>query len=185
MSQSPINSVDLGLLIGLTSRQVRRLSRDGVLQRVGPGRHDGFDPYLCVPAFLEYVRRGAERTESIAHSRQRLIDSQFRASEFKNRQKERELVPIEQVNQCFEAAMTAVAASLDGLGGRLCNELAALADPGQISKRIFDETRRIRNTAAGALEALAGAPAGSQGAEGPDAPKRRRVGGRVSHLAAG
>lgn len=178
MSECPINSSELGRLIGLTDRQVRRLNRDGVFPREGTGRHAKFNAYICVPLFVEYVRRGAEKTTGIAESRQKYVDAQLRALELKTRQTMRELIPAEDVCQTMEATMTTVGAQLDALGGRVCSELTGITDAAVIRARIFDETRRIRNTAASALELLAGVAASREGAAGTDAKDRRRVGGR-------
>jgi hypothetical protein len=164
MTASPLNSAELGRMVGLTDWQIRRLNLDGVFPRIATGRHAGFDPYVCVPLFVEYVRRGAEKTVGLAQSRQSLVDAQRHALELKTRHSERELIPADEVSQSIEAIMTAVGASLDGLGGRVCNELATITDAAVIRQRIFDECRRIRNTAAAALEALAGVAPGSEGA---------------------
>jgi hypothetical protein len=171
MSVSPLtmNSAELGRLIGLTERQVRRLHRDGVFPRVGTGRHDGFDPFVCVPKFVEYVRQGTEKTEGIAQSRQGLIEAQRRDLELKTSERRRELLPFDEVAAAFEAAMTLIGGQLDAIGGRLCSELAAISDPATIRERVFSECRRVRNAAAGELEAFARAPARRKGARGAPA----------------
>jgi hypothetical protein len=183
MSVSPLNSADLGRLVGLTDRQVRRLNRDGIFPREGKGRHAGFDPFVCVPLFVEYVRRGAEKTTGIADSRQKYVDAQLRALELKTRHTERELIPAEEVSQGMEAAMVTLGAGLDALGGRLCSELAGITDAAVIRGRIFDECRRLRNSAASALEALAGVAASRESTSGTNAAKPRRMGGRKPRAA--
>jgi hypothetical protein len=180
MSVLPLSSIDLGRMIGRTDRQVRRLHRDGVLPKMAGKQRTKFDAFVCVPLFLAYVSQGAEKSTGVANSRQALVDAQRKALELKTRRSEGELIPAEEVAQGFEAAMTAVGASLDGIGGRLCGELATITDAAVIRARIFDECRRIRNTAASALEALAGVTAGGEGAQGAHAKVARRMGGRVS-----
>jgi hypothetical protein len=166
-------------MLGIDGRHVRRLNADGVFPRAGKGRHAAFDPFVCVPLFITYVRQGAEKTVGIAQSRQALVDSQRRALELKTRRTERELVPIEEVAQGFEAAMVAIGASLDGLGGRLCGELVGMTDVAVIRQRIFDETRRIRNTAADNLDALARVAPRSESTPGTAPKDAGRVGRRV------
>jgi hypothetical protein len=166
-------------MIGRTDRQVRRLHRDGVLPKAGKA----FDAYVCVPRFIAYLNAGAERSSSVASSRQALIEAQRKALELKTRRSERELLPAADVAQSIEAIMVAVGSQLDGLGGRVCSELAAITDAAVIRARLFDECRRIRNTAAAALDALAGPAPGSEGAEGAATPKRRRMGRRAQNLA--
>jgi len=180
-----LNSADLGRLLGIDGRHVRRLSAQGVLPRAGTGRHAMFDAFLCVPLFIAYVRQGGEKVVGIAQSRQALVEVQRRALELKTRRAEREVIPIEEAAQGFEAAMVALGAQLDGLGGRLAGELVGATDVAVIRQRIFDECRRLRNTVAGALEALAGNPARSEGTARASPKDTRRVGRRVQNLAAG
>lgn len=187
MSESlkrPLNSTELGRLLGLDGRHVRRLNADGVFPRVSnTGRHVGFDPFVVVPLYVAYVRQGAEKTVGIAQSRQALVDVQRRALELKTRKAERELVPAEEIAQGFEAVMVALGAALDGLAGRLAGELVGMTDVAGIRKRIFDETRRLRNTAADSLEALAGNPPRRQRAVRTTTQDGGRVGRRGESLA--
>jgi hypothetical protein len=183
MTDCPLSSTELGRMIGRTDRQVRRLHREGILPKMADQQRTKFDAFVCVPKFLAYVNQGAEKSASVANSRQALVDAQRKALELKTRRSEGELIPAEEVNQGVEAIMTAVGASLDGLGGRLCAELAAITDAAVIRERIFNECRRVRNTAASALEVLAGVAAGREGASGTDAAKSGRVGRRVPRAA--
>jgi hypothetical protein len=180
MSVCPLTSIELGRMLDRTERQVRRLHREGVFPKIGNSRRGRFDAYVCVPLFIAYLNQGAEKSSSVAGSRQALVDAQRKALELKTRRAERELLPAEEVAQGVEAIMTAVGTSLDGLGGRLCSELATITDAAVIRARIFDECRRIRNTAAGALEALAGIAPRSESAPSAAPTKPGRVGRRVS-----
>jgi phage terminase Nu1 subunit (DNA packaging protein) len=157
-----LSGPQLAALIGLSGRQVQRLAAEGVLPRDGRGR---YDPTKAVPAFVQYLRDGREGSGSLVEEKLRLTVAQRREIEQKTRHRARELVEIDEVDRVFAAAMVTVGSQLDGLGGRLANELSALTDPAQVREVLFRETRRIRAAAAAQLEALAGAPASGEPAE--------------------
>ncbi len=159
----------LARLLGVSDSHVRRLARTGVLPRAGASERAKFDIRVAVPAFLRYVRSGGDGSADLAEARLRLTEAQRRDLELRTRQRQRQTVDLDEVGTTFDAAMVAIGSQLDGLGGRLAGELAALNDPAVIRKRLFDETRRIRNAAADRLETLASAEAGREPATGTDA----------------
>lgn len=69
-------------------------------------------------------------------------------------EQERRLITKEEVQEITTSAMVIMATQLDGLGGRLAQQLAGESDPAVIRQVILDETRRIRATAAEELERL-------------------------------
>ena len=138
-------------LLGIGERQVRRLAAQGVLPRVGRK----FDPFACVPKFIAYLRTGAGESADLAEARLKLTEAQRRDLEVRTRQRERKLLAVDDVSNCFESAMVIVGSQLDGTAGRMCGELATISDPAVIRQRLFNECRRIRNAAADQLDALA------------------------------
>jgi hypothetical protein len=146
-----MNSADLGRLLGLSARQTRRLAQDGVLPRTG----DRFDPYQCIPAYVAHIQRRARDSATLTEARLKLTEAQRKDLELRTSEREKRLVPVEDVGNLFTATMTLVGAQLDGIAGRMCGELAGLSDPAVIRARLFDECRRVRNAAADQLEALA------------------------------
>jgi hypothetical protein len=164
----PLSAVDLARLLALSDRQVRRLYAAGVLPKVGRR----FDAFVCVPKFVAYLRTGTGDSADLSEARLKLTEAQRRDLELRTRQRSRKVVDLDEVATVFDAAMVIVASSLDGLAGRLSNELATVSEPALIRARLFDECRRIRNAAADQLEALAGTPPGresSTSASSPDA----------------
>lgn len=162
-----VSAALLGKMLRISDRHVRRLSRDGVLPRVGSGPRDGFDAVMCVPKYLTHAE--AEGAGSLTEARRRLVEAQRRDLEKKMARREGETIERAEVQRAFLSAMTAVGSQLDGLAGRLCGEIAGLSDPASIREVLFRECRRIRNAAAAELEALAGDGGRSEGAEGTPA----------------
>jgi hypothetical protein len=171
MTDKPIlmASPALARLLGVHDSHVRRLARTGVLPRAGASERAKFDIRVAVPAFVRYVRSGENASSDLAEAKLRLTEAQRRDLELRTRQRQRQTVDLDEVASAFDAAMVEIGSQLDGLGGRLAGDLAAVNDPAVIRRRLFDETRRIRNTAADRLEALASADAGREPPAGTDA----------------
>ena len=158
----------LARLLGITGRTVLRLHGIGVLPRVGKR----YDPAACVQAYLTYIKNNSEASGDLAAAKLKLTDAQRKAIELKTAATERRVVQVADVEVVLERVGVLIGTQLDGLGGRVAGQLAAESDPAAIRKVLFDECRRIRNAAAGELEALAGADphgAGDAGAAGEDA----------------
>lgn len=147
-----LSGPDLARMLSISVRTVSRLARAGVLPREGRR----YDPYKAVPAFLAYVKRGAESSTDIVQARLRLIEAQRYEIERRTRAAERRLLDADEVGAALERAGAIMGAGLDGLGGRLAGELAPISEPAVIRKVLFDEGRRIRNAVADELEAFAG-----------------------------
>jgi len=168
MSSFQLTAPELGRLLNVTGRTVLRLHANGVLPREGKR----FDPFACVPRYLDYIKHDREASGDLAAAKLKLTDAQRKAVEFKNRGTEKALVPIADVEVMVERVGVLFGSQLDGLPGRVAGQIAGDPDPAAVRKVLFDECRRIRNTAAGELEALAGgAPhgEGDPGAAGEDA----------------
>ena len=162
MSEFRLTGPDLGRLLGVTSRTVLRLHAVGVFPRAGKR----YDPFACVPNYIEYVKNNSEASGDLVAAKLKLTDAQRRSVEHKNAVAERRVIDTAAVEQTLERVGSLIGSQLDGIGGRLAGELAAMSDPAAIRKAIFDECRRIRNTAAAELEALAGPAPHGGGAAG-------------------
>ena len=162
MSDFLLSGPELGRLLSVTSRTVLRLHVAGVLPREGRR----YDPFACVPKYVEYVRNNAEASHTLAEEKKRLIVAQRVGVERKNAAADRQSIDRTHVEQTLERVGALIGSQLDGIGGRLAGELAAMTDPAAIRKVVFDECRRIRNTAAAELETLAGPAPHGGGAAG-------------------
>lgn len=141
----------LAHLLGITSRQVQRLAKAGILPRSARG---SYDLAAGVQAWGAYLSQG-KATAELGSERRRLIAAQAYRAEVENRRIDGELLLREDVTIVVSAAMATVATALDALGGRLANELAAESDPGVIRQKLLAETRRIRTQASDQLRNLA------------------------------
>ena len=66
-----------------------------------------------------------------------------------------ELIDIEEVNYVWSAGITAMVAQMEGLPGRMANELAGCTDAAQVELRLREEIRRIRSSLAEELGRIA------------------------------
>jgi hypothetical protein len=162
MSTFQLSAPELGRLLGVTGRTVLRLHANGVLPREGKR----FDPFRCVPAYLDYIKNDREASGDLAAAKLKLIDAQRKAVEHKNAIAERRVIQIADVEVVLERVGVLIGSQLDGLAGRVAGQVASEADPAICRRIIFDECRRIRNAAAGELEALAGCAPHGEGAVG-------------------
>jgi hypothetical protein len=150
-------------VLGLSVRHFGRLVREGVLPRASKRR---FSVAAVVQAFVAYVSAGREGSGDLAEERRLLTIAQRRQIELSMQTRREQLVELDAAGRVFDAAMVIVGGQLDGLGGRMAAELAAVSDPAVIRARVFDECRRIRNVAADELEAFAARVARSEATEG-------------------
>ncbi len=65
-----------------------------------------------------------------------------------------EVLLVDDVKDSLNDIAVSFGSQLDALGGRLSNELAAINDPAEVRKVLFEECRRIRGATADALETL-------------------------------
>ena len=168
MSDFRLTAPELGRLLNVTGRTVLRLHANGVLPREGKR----FDPFACVPRYLDYIKHDREASGDLAAAKLKLTDAQRKAVEHKNAIAEKRVVPRADVGVVAERVGVLFGSQLDGLPGRVAGQVAGESDPAAIRRILFDECRRIRNATALELEAMAGvAPHGRDdpGAAGEDA----------------
>jgi phage terminase Nu1 subunit (DNA packaging protein) len=157
-----ITTQQLAELSGLTPRQIQRLAAGRTIVKAGRNR---YDLRSVVPALIRYYRQGAEGDGDLAAENLRHRIASRREIEQRVEMKARDLIPAAEVHAAITTAMTLVSSQLDGLAGRIANQVAAEGDPAVCKKVIFDETRRIRTAAAAELDALAGSYISDEGDE--------------------
>lgn len=135
------------------------------------------------PTIRELIRFLAKREGYAPGSeRERLMRAQAEAFELKNAQSRRELCTVAFIEELLLGMAADISGRLDGLPGRMANELAGISDPAIVRARLLEETRGIR---AGVAE-YAGKLAESAPADPDDgddmepaaAEEREPVGGR-------
>lgn len=145
-----VSGTELADLIGITDRQVRNLHRANVLHQAGKGKYPLAE---SLQAYIAYAAHGKVQSEVI-DSKSRLLSAQARNAEIEADRKAGKLLDLDDVQTVLNETMTIIASQMDGLGGRLANELAGESDPAIIRQKLLSETRRIRATAADKLARL-------------------------------
>jgi len=137
---SPVSAAQLGQLLALTDRHVRRLRRDGVF----PGVGSQYDLKLCVPAYVRMLRDGAVAGD-LATEKLLKVRAQRRALEMANALKAGRLIHADLVEETLMSQAAYLAQSHDAVAGRLANEMLNLTDPGIARAKLLFEMREIRN----------------------------------------
>jgi hypothetical protein len=141
-------------VLGISRRQFDRLVDRKVFVRAAAGERR-FRLHDVVRAYVAYVQHGKEASSEIAQARLAYLNTQREAVEQRTRERARELLERGDVARVFDASMVQIAAALDGLPGRMAGSLAAVNEPARIQELLADEVRRVRETAAADLAALA------------------------------
>ena len=147
-----VSASHLAEIAGLSVSQLNRLVSAGVMPKA---KRAVYATEKALRALIDYYRQGREGTGNIAVERLRLTVAQRKALEQTTAIKARELVPADEVQTLFCATLAMSMSQLDGMGGRLCNDMAAQSDPAICKKVMFDETRRIRAALAADLQSFA------------------------------
>lgn len=104
-------------------------------------------PYLADPKSEPYTN--GER--SLEAERKRLIREQADRESLDNERKRGELIPADQVELVFTATIALVVNRLEGVAGRLANELVNIQNPAVIREKLLIEHRAIRKAIADGL----------------------------------
>lgn len=183
-----VTAGEFARLIGMSSGWVSKQMDAGMpATRTGKsGAKVSIDTAPAIQWLLERAAAGAE--ERPDSQRDRLAREQADAVALANAQRRGELVPIGQVRAVASELIVRLGSALEGLPGRLANEIAGISDPAEIRARIGDEIRGARTAFAHGIEAMAGVPAGATapGSAGAPAAKAhpRAVGRRKPRAAA-
>lgn len=177
-------------LFNLTPRRVQQLAKDGVIPRAGRGEYPLLASVRGYVDFLQKAAAGQNRKTFDKGERERLASEQADKVAIENATKRGELVRREDVEQVVTEMVALLASQLDGVAGRVANEVAATNEPSRAREIILREHRRIRTAYADGLAELAqsardagsdgepdgaaaGSDAGSVGESKP-APSRRK-----------
>jgi len=175
-------------VIGMSAGWVSK-ALDGGMPAVRSGRAGAkvqIDTAVALPWLLG---RASERAAPTPDSqRDRLAREQADKVALENAQRRGELVPIAQVRAVASELVSRLGSALEGLPGRLANEIAGISDPAEIRARIGDEIRGARTAFAHGIEVMAGVAAGATAPGGAGASaaqaKPRAMGRRKPRAAA-
>jgi len=142
----------LAHLAGLSRNHLTKLAAAGHIPKPIRGR---FDAEAAIAALLKYYRDGRAGSSELAVAKLRHVDAQTEDVRLRTAIRSGKVAPMDEVQTVFDATLNIFSASMDGLGGRICNELAPEPNPAVIKGKIDEETRRIRQSASASLAALA------------------------------
>ncbi len=127
-----------------------------VLSRGRNGNPSAIHPATAIDWEVEHAR--VEAAPKPGSQRERLAKEQADKLALENAKRRSELVLASYVSEIFNGLAADISARLDGLPGRVANELAGITDPAQIRSRLLDECRAIRSGVAGYCLQLANTP---------------------------
>lgn len=137
-------TAELSALLGISDRQIRNLVASDLLPAKGEdGQHDG---RASIEAWVAY--HADDREGSLAGAKKTFWRAKAAREETADRLERGELMRRRDAIAIGEAAMGIVANYLDGLGGRMAAELAALSEPALVAEAIDREAHEIRSRAA-------------------------------------
>lgn len=159
------NKNEFSEIIGASPRHVTNLIRegmpvDGTGKKGSPLKIDTAKALAWwrdreVEKQLGKVAREAGDPETRKDADRRLAAARADRAEVEAARARAEVIPMADAQFVMNEAMAVIASQLDGLGGRLASELAAISEPAAIRQKLLAETRRIRAAAADRLAKLA------------------------------
>ncbi|MBF0449005.1 MAG: terminase small subunit [Magnetococcales bacterium] len=157
-----VNRADFAAIIGKTPPWISKLIKQGLPCRSGGGK--GKEVSIHTPDAIKWmVDQAARRSPhnqinvdssnpTMAAEQLRLTRSKADIEEIRARELAGQYLETEAVRETFAEAMVIVSTQMDGLGGRVANQLAGMTSVAEIRDLIFKETRNIRRAAADKLQ---------------------------------
>jgi len=123
----------------------------------GQGSKIRWNPSVVVPWLIEFYTAKYNPevgSKSLAAERLRLISEQADREASDNARKRAEVIDYEVAEGVITRLASLTVSRLDGLGGRLANELVNEPNPAVIKDKILSECRAIREALADSAKAL-------------------------------
>jgi hypothetical protein len=183
MPRPPNNDPDVHKVSSLFASSVLGISRTLFLKHVRlghlpPGLKEKYDLRNVVQLWVKF-NMNSRMASGVFDAKKSLLEQKFRESKMENDVRERLLVELSEVDDAFSEAMALIAMRLDGLSGRLANELAGISDPAVIRQRLRNELISIRASASNGLADFIGHPQRSRDSKPAPDPDTGPMGGRV------
>lgn len=140
MALPTYNASEFAALCGVAQSTVSNWMTAGMPHEAGGGR--GKAVVIDIELALPWVV-GA-REAPTGSQRERVAKEQADKIAFANARDRKNLVLAEHVSYVMTAMAADIAGRLDGLPGRMANELSGINEPAKIRSRLLDECRSIR-----------------------------------------
>lgn len=185
MGRPKRNDPDIRRVSSLFCANVLGISRVLFLKHVRlgnlpPGIKEKYDFPVVVQTWVKF-NMNARTASGVFDAKKSLLEQKYREAKMENDVRERKLVELDEVDDAFTEAMTLIAMRLDGLSGRLANELAGISDPAVIRQRLRNELISIRASASNGLADFIGHPQRSKDSKPTSDPDAGSVGERVAN----
>jgi phage terminase Nu1 subunit (DNA packaging protein) len=166
-----VNRAEFAEIVGFSAQQVQEWMKAGM---PGDAGRRGKECRIDTAAAIRWlVDRGSTKRSASSgddSERERLNREQADKVALQNAQTRKQLVRREHVQLVLLESNALLAGQLDGVAGRLANEIAGTTEPAKIRQLLLDEHRRIRSAYADALGKLAESGGGSEFDEGDSLP---------------
>lgn len=141
-----LSASEMAALLGITERRLQQLVDEGYVPRHERGA------YQAGPAVRGYIRSVKESGGNRNKEHAALARAQAEKVRRENLRARGALQPVELVDETLQGVAGVIVPELEGLPGRVANELAGISEPGVIRARLQDECRAIRTSVADYLE---------------------------------
>lgn len=172
----------LAEVLGLKAVTINALVTDGMPRHA----HGRYDLAAAVQWYIETWRKRVDDLKTAGgdtSERKRYDAARARQAELQLAERERQLVPAEEVARVLTRVASMVVSTLEALPARRATELAQLSEPGPIQSLLTEDVHSVRQSIADAITAF-GATLDDGRADAPAAKtKRRRVGRRKAAAA--
>ncbi|MEJ1365636.1 MAG: terminase small subunit [Candidatus Sedimenticola sp. (ex Thyasira tokunagai)] len=157
-----VNRSEFARIVNRSPRQVSNWIKDG-MPAEGTGKKGHPISIDTGKAIWWLIAKEAERqsgsgsAEGTKNSEElRLLSARADKAETEAARSREEVVPVEDIQDVLNEVAVIYASQLDAVASRNANELAGLADPGEVRHLLFGEVRKIRQATAEKLQAYAG-----------------------------
>jgi len=158
-----VNKGELAEIFGVTDRSITLWMRNGLppLTETKRGQASSFNTKDAIAwkinAEIQKILPEGARVTAFDRNAEDARLKRFQAdkAEVEAQIARREVIKVEDVQDILSEVAVIYGTQVDALGGRLANDLSSITDPAEIRAKIFEESRRIRNETADALQEFA------------------------------
>lgn len=146
-----VNTETLAQHLDVTPRRVQQLVKDRGMPCLGRGR---FDLLACLQWYARFLkaRKDEHESEALRQARIRLLKERADRETLENAVRRGELLPASHVEQVFTQTLALAVSRLEGVAGRLANELVNIGNPAIIRDKLLNEHRAIEQVVADGLK---------------------------------
>ena len=157
-----VSAEQLGHILGVTRQMICKYVKQGMPKHA----RGKYDIAVCVQWVIERFKANRDDkndNSELCLERLKLYQSQRIKTDLENEKTRREVLPVEEVAETFNAMAAEVAIRLDAVGGRLASVLAGLKNPAEVQAVLLSEMREIRSSIVDSWDRIAEQEARKEG----------------------